>query len=338
VASGFALVIVLWVLAGLTVVAVAVASSARVSSESTRLLRDRIRAEAAFISTAARIQLIASTSVQTADRYQGLRGSLYLDGRTTQVGTDESVVLQDGRGLVNLNRADGITLSRLLVFCGVPVEATASLTEALADYVDTDTEKRLNGAEAFDYRMANATVPPPRNAPLLSREEVWRVLGWASHRSGWEQSGCSDYVTVHGDSRYNQNTATLGALRASGMDAGLAQSYHRGRSRGEPSSANSMAGPSTQGQFSLSMLGGGFVGNTMRVRHQMRRIEWALEYELELTPSRTGGPWRLHEVRYLTALPDARPDGLASRFPAVDYRPTEQEVNQANAPSRLPFN
>ena len=62
---GFALVLVLWVLAGLTVVAVAVASSLRTSAESVKLLRDRVRAEAAIVAAKAQ-QVEAKSRIEAA--------------------------------------------------------------------------------------------------------------------------------------------------------------------------------------------------------------------------------------------------------------------------------
>jgi len=337
VGRGFALVIVLWVLAGLTVVAVAVASTARVSGESTRLLRERIRAEAAFISTAARIQVIASTSQSEVNRFEGARGRLYLDGRSTEVDAVERVSMQDARGLVNLNLASKTFLTRLLLQCGVAGNRTDPLVDALADYIDSDDLKRLNGAEAFDYRFAGG-LPAPRNAELVSRNEVWRVLGWPEIRAVWDENRCAEAVTVRGDGRFNQNTAPLPVLVAFGLDEPIAQGLLGARADGLNAR---IAPPSNAGAevdvLASLRLSGATVGRTLRVRHAMALVEWTLEYELELTPTRPGGPWRLHEMRYLEAAPSSMPGVSTSRVPAVDHRPSESEPIQGNAPPRLPF-
>ena len=335
--SGFALVIVLWVLAGLTVVAVAVASTARVSAESTVLLRDRIRAEAAFISTAARIQVIASTSQPGVNRFDGVRGRLYLDGRSTEVDAVERVSMQDARGLVNLNLASRTFLSGLLLQCGVAGNRTDPMVDALADYIDSDNLKRLNGAEAFDYRFAG-DLPAPRNAELVSRNEVWRVLGWQEIRAAWDQNRCAEAVPVRGDGRFNQNTAPLPVLVAFGLDQPIAQGLLGAREDG----LNAGIVPPTTADAQVDVLAslrlsGATVGRTLRVRHAMALVEWTLEYELELTPTRPGGPWRLHEMRYLEAAPSSMPGVSTSRFPAIDHRPSESEAIQGNAPPRLPF-
>lgn len=332
---GFALVIVLWVLAGLTVVAVAVAASARVSSEGTKLLRDRVRAEAAFMSTAARIQFIASTSRSNFNGYEGLRGRLYLDGRPMEVADGEQVTLQDSRGLVNLNNASAQQVSQLLVQCGVNADAAAALADALGDYIDIDDLKRLNGAEAFEYRL-RGNLPAPRNAPLLSREELWRIQGWADIQAVWNERSCNQHVITQGtDSGYNQNTATLAVMLSNGVEPTIAAGILESRAAGIVASQSRLDGDPND--FFLLMRASGRVGQTMRIRHSLALVEWELEYALELTPSRPGGPWRLHEVRYVDKLVGAPRPTLLSRFPPVDYTPSEQERTQSNAPRSLPF-
>ncbi len=331
--AGFALVLVLWVLAGLTVVAVAVANSARVGGQSSRLLRDRVQAESAFISTAARLQVITATSTARANQYHGVRGRVYADGRTMEVGAGEQVSVQDARGLVNLNKADPAVLTRLLLGCGVAAAAAPAAVSALGDYVDEDELKSLNGAEAFDYRI-DASLPAPRNAELLTRDELWRVKNWPELRAGWERNRCSDAVTVRGDGRFNQSTAPLPVLQAQGIDATIAQGLIDARRDGI---AYDPARQGDGGPISFLRIGGGFVGSTLRVRHRVDGLEWQLEYELELTPTRPGGPWRLHEVRYIARQPESASPKVGSTFPAVDHRPSEQETEQGDAPSRLPF-
>ncbi len=333
--DGFALVIVLWVLAGLTVVAVAVAASARVGNEATKLLRDRVNAEAAFMSTAARIQVIASTSRSNFNGYEGLRGRLFLDGRLTEIGAGEQVILQDSRGLVNLNNASTQQVRQLLVQCGVNAADANALADALEDYIDIDDLKRLNGAEAFDYRLRGG-LPPPRNAPLLSREELWRIQGWPDIRRVWDERGCSNEVITQGtDSGYNQNTATLSVMLSNGVERPIAQGILETRSGGIMTGQSRVEGDPND--FFLLMRTRGRVGETMRIRHSLPLIEWELEYALELTPSRPGGPWRLHEVRYVGKTPFATKPALTAKFPPVDYSPSEQERTQSNAPPALPF-
>ena len=330
-AHGFALVMVLWVLAGLTVVAVAVASSTRASSESVKLLRDRVRGEAQFLSTAARLQVMMATGVSDRSYIEGDRGRVYADGRSTRVGTDEWVSVQDTRGLVNLNARAQERLARLLPLCGAAETEVASLVDSLADYSDADNLKRLNGAEAFDYRSAN--LPEPRNAKLMDRDEIWRIKGWPALKPAWQAAGCNSLVTVHNDERFNPNTAPGILLQVNGMTPDAASALVEARRDGLPSLAVQRAGGDPNDPFSF--LGGGIVGNTARISHQSSSVEWSSAYELELTPLREGGPWRMHDIRY-PPRPATKPLTQAE-LPAPDFQLPQRDRAPRNAPSGLPF-
>lgn len=328
---GFALVIVLWVLAGLSVVAVTVAASASNSAQSVKLLRDRVAAERAFLSTAAQLAVMASTSLAQRSYLDSDRGRLFVDGRITQVNQHEWVQLQDVRGLLNLNRPNAERLRGLLRHCGASDGQAPALADALADYVDTDSLKRLNGAEAFDYRGTDLTEP--RNAALLSREEMWRVMGFAALKERWATRGCDALVTVHGDGSVNRNTSPLPLLLADGVSETAATALIDARKDGLPSLEIQSGGNDPSNPFTF--VAGGYPGNVLRIRHQIDSIEWTLEYELELTPQRNGGPWRLHELRNPPNL--ALPVSAGASLPAVDFRTPERDRRRLNAAPNLPF-
>ncbi len=328
---GFALVIVLWVIAGLTVVAAAVASSARTTNESVKLLRDRVRAEAAFMSTAARVEMLAATAPAGRTDLYGARGRLPVDGRPLMVDESETVTVQDLRGLVDLNRTSPSRIEALLKRCGIREADAPKLADALADYVDQDSLKRINGAETFEYRSAG--IATPRNSELLSREELWRVLGWQDIRATWNAAGCEQLVTVHGDGMSNRNTAPLQILLTDGMNETTAKALVDARREGLP--AVGVESTSTDSSNPFNFAGGGFAGGTMRVVHQATWVEWTFEYELELTPMRNGGPWRLHEVR--TAPRPAQMAKALASLPPVDFRNPERDPTLNNAAPTLPF-
>lgn len=328
--SGFALVMVLWVLAGLTVVAVAVAASVQSSNRSVKLLRDRLAAETSFISTAARLQLMAATGIARRTDIDGPRGRLPADGRTLAVGPGEWVSVQDVRGLLDLNDP-GKRLAGLLPRCGGTESTLSSLVEALADYVDKDDLKRLNGAEAFDYRMVQ--MPEPRNAPLMTREELWRVKGWPALKARWQGAGCDALVSTNGDGRFNPNTAPLAMLEADGNTPEAATAFVAARSDGLPTLDIQSRAPDSANLFAL--LGGGFVGDTLRIRHSAAQVEWEFEYELKLTPFVEGGPWRMLELRYPTRrgdLPRSAQPLMASEAQMIPREPTRNNAPFPLAP------
>jgi len=316
---GFALVIVLWTLAGLAVVAAAVAATSRTANLNIKLLRDRVQAEAAFMSTAARIQVFASTS--PAGRSYFGRGAVRLevDGTPLVAGEDERVVLQDLRGLINLNLAQPTRVEALLKACAVSDSVARRLADALADYIDSDGLKHVNGAEAFEYRADGQ--PEPRNARLISSDELWRA------------TGCDGAVTVHGDGAINRNTAPLRVLLADGVSETRAAGMIEARREGLPEVAVQTSTPDDPSN-PFGFIGGAFVGPSMRVSHSAGWIQWQWEYVLDLTPSRNGGPWRLLELRNPARsgpLPAARRE-----LPPAN-RVIERDPNSDDAFSRSPF-
>ena len=105
------------------------------------------------------------------------------------------------------------------------------------------------------------------------------------------------------------------------------------RRDGLPSVAIQTTGDDPSNPFNFS--GGGFTGGTLRIQHAITSVEWNLEYELELTPMRNGGPWRLHEMRSPTRAKRTVPASTA--LPPVNYRLPESDRTLNDAASRLPF-
>lgn len=328
--GGFALVIVLWVLAGLTVVAVSIAATVQSNGVSVKLLRERLRAERAFIDTSSRLKVIAATGAALPASYLSERGEVFLDGRPTQVSDDESVSLQDARGLISLESPGLPAWRRLLQYCGANADEAEKLQESLQDYVDSDSLRRLHGAERDDYRAVG--LQPPRNAPLLSRQEIWRVLGWAELRERWQAKQCTDLITAGDVGTFNVNTAPLGALLARGDDPVKARALIDARQAGLPYVGGGLL---DLGQGDNPMLRtGGRAGDRVRVLHQMRSIEWALQYDLQISLDEPGGPWRLLEVQ---VVPRRMLPGEASKFPPLDFVPSPQDLARLNALSVTPF-
>ena len=188
------------------------------------------------------------------------------------------------------------------------------------------SRSQRNGAEAFEYRRDDE--PEPRNARLLSQEEVWRVKGWAAIRDVWKARGCDDHTTVHNDGRFNSNTAAAPVLETAGLTPDAAQAMVQGRREGFEAVPGALtAAAITSDPFGNSS---GSSGGTLRISHRLASVEWQLGYELELTPSRDGGPWRMHEIRYRRRPPPEGPD--LTRLPAPDF---ELQDSERPAPDAL---
>ncbi|MBP7517636.1 MAG: type II secretion system minor pseudopilin GspK [Desulfobulbus sp.] len=95
-------------------------------------------------------------------------------------------------------------------------EEAEGLIDALADWIDTDSRERLQGAEEGYYR---ALDPPHgcRNGPVRQIGELLRVRGMTPELlyGDSEREGIAAYITVAGeDGKINLNTAPLPVLQA----------------------------------------------------------------------------------------------------------------------------
>lgn len=130
--------------------------------------------------------------------------------------------LQDERGLLNLNLLAGdeevINSSlvrravRLLGLLGVKAELREPLISKLRDYVDSDNNHRLNGAEEYHYKKRG--LPPPSNKSLLKPMECLRILDWAEQESLWKNGLWGQLTTTAMAGDNNINTAPLLILKS----------------------------------------------------------------------------------------------------------------------------
>lgn len=136
---------------------------------------------------------------------------VWIDGRPHR---DEAlavrITLQDAAGQLNLANLSPQAFRRLAEELGVGEDEADRLRAALEDYVDSDGERRLNGAEARDYGAAS----PPSQAPLRAPDELLSVLG------ARERIRASVWRTLRDELTYdslrtqlNVNTANAALLR-----------------------------------------------------------------------------------------------------------------------------
>ena len=103
--------------------------------------------------------------------------------------------IESETGKVDLNNASDALLMRLLEGVGAKGLNAASLTDRIADFRDGDGLRRLNGAEADEYRRAG--VPGgPKDAPFAAVEELGQVLGVSPELA----ARLRPYVTVYSSS------------------------------------------------------------------------------------------------------------------------------------------
>lgn len=220
--QGFALAAILWLLAGLTVLVasigtslVAVSRTNRDTQERAQLLLDEQRA-VADVAYLTMTNKLLGAGAQVGPKV------LLLDGSTRyQSDPQASVGLQDMQGLVGLNSPASDDIARLVPLCGATQQQAGALADALLDYEDADSLKRVNGAEAFEYSAAGMTAP--RNRPLADVQELWQVYGWRAIQPKWQAQDCDQWVSLASNLQVNLWTAPKRVLQAVGLSAEQAE-------------------------------------------------------------------------------------------------------------------
>lgn len=87
-----------------------------------------------------------------------------------------TIAVESESGKVDINTASDALLQRLIEGLGAEGIAAATIVDRIADFRDADDLRRLNGAEADDYRKAGL-AHGPKNAPFSAVEELHEVMG-----------------------------------------------------------------------------------------------------------------------------------------------------------------
>lgn len=244
-----------------------------------------------------------------------------VDGRSYQLPSGIEFSVQDARGLISVAEPQPDLMRRYLAARGLPPGEVEALIDALADYVDGDTLRRLNGAEAPAY--AEAGLPPPRNEWLASPYELRSVYGWHRRPELWVRA--SDTFSAVRHPWVNPNTAPLEVLRAlpgatpEGVEALLSVREQR-------QIVNAADLLSVSGIVLADDLPQFNPGTLYRLRLWQPEATRMLEYTVMLTLTAPSQPWALLEVRQLPRRPDdanapaySAPRGEFS--PSSDRRP-----------------
>lgn len=310
---GFALAAVLWLLAGLSIVITMISDISQTSAERVALIQKRTDFLISVTSAKSQAQhWLSSASSGLSDFSKG-SDSIRVDGSIYKFDEDSMIRLQDEGGLINLSSIDRNLINNFLIQCGVPMQRVPYLIDALEDYIDSDNLQRINGAEQAIY--AEYGNPPPRNAPLVTVQEIWRIHGWGEFRINMEQNGCSELLTIYGETTMtgaslNLATAPEKVLLAAGLDKEQIGDITNARNDPERLSErtalnNQLAGRNT-GMF--SGLTGKHVQRTVRVTHLSAKGPWQFSYILFLDSSNDDRPWQvLHpELKSMNSLPNKK--------------------------------
>lgn len=173
--SGVVLVLVLWVMTLLAVIAGNFAFSMRSEAQIARNLVSTAQARAFADAGVQRAWLELMKPPTDSQRWQA-------DGVPHEFTLHDAllrVTLEDESGKIDLNTASDALLKGLFLSVDLSDEASTGLLDAVLDWRDADTLKRLHGAEEDDYRAVGKSYGPS-NAPFETVDELQRVLGMTS--------------------------------------------------------------------------------------------------------------------------------------------------------------
>lgn len=290
--TGFVLVATLWVIVLMTM-AIGYFSErtsralglAQKNSENIQVLIEQQNARAELL------YRLATTSISVYGLGPTEASSIALDNRPYRIGNLVMARLQDNRGLVNLNYLSNERLYRLLGILGVAAEKRDALIDALLDYTDEDNLRRLNGAEAPEYRARG--LPPPANDYLRTPFEARTILGWGTQRELWENLRLNELITTSPVAGLNPNTApwqvlaTLPNVTDDVARQMITQRQLRPLTHGDIQQITGMSAGDMM--FMISTI----PGPSIRVIQTSPSRQWAMQYNVTLTPFDNGQPWHL---------------------------------------------
>lgn len=170
--AGIALILVLWMVSLLAVIAGNFAFGMRSEAQITRNLVSVAQARALADAGVQRAWYELTLPADEAQRWKP-------DGRVWEMNLADGtvqVIIQDESGKIDINTASETLLKGLFLSVGLDEARSVALLDALVDWRDADTVRRLHGAEESEYRAAGKTVMPT-NSPFETIDELRRVLG-----------------------------------------------------------------------------------------------------------------------------------------------------------------
>lgn len=168
---GMALILVLWLTTLLTVMAATFALDARREATLLKGVRDSSQGSA-LCEGALHYAMgrLAATNPLLKWRADGSVYELLYGGARVRV------AMLDEAAKVDLNSAQDALLQGLFSAVGLAQDEAVRMANVIMDWRDADELRRLQGAEAEDYRLAGRNFGP-RNKPFLAVEELQTVLG-----------------------------------------------------------------------------------------------------------------------------------------------------------------
>ena len=251
---GFALLVVLLVLALVAVVGAEFAYSMRLEASAVRAYKSGIigthLAETALEQAIREIVADAPLVVEDDDGlltfYAADRQALPRPRRTKAelVGGQYSYRITDEEARLNINTSPPDRIDRLLLTLGVEKEVRDTIGDSIQDWRDPNEEHRANGAESEDYYLKLPTPYRSHNANLESITELQQIKGitTAIYNGSKDHPGLAAFVTVRSTGTVNMNTAPAAVLSALGISTAEITEIQQSRRNNGPY-------PSVPGKF-----------------------------------------------------------------------------------------
>lgn len=152
--------------------------------------------------------------------------NLVLDEQVLQYG-GLNFVVQDTAGLIGLTEVSHRALVQHLLRRGRTHIRPQQLIDSYLDYRDADNQRRLSGAEAFDYRLAERAEP--LNGALRNPLQLRDVMHWDRVLQPWSNGELLYRLRVEGGTAINVNSASQEVLEWILDDTALAQQFFEQR-------------------------------------------------------------------------------------------------------------
>lgn len=211
---GFALIIVIWVIALLTILAVEFCFGTRTDLNMTRNLKEET--ELYYLAKGGIYWAITQLIYKHDQRIKELRKNILVeeegkelqrewmgDGRVYKIPLDQGncelkVMGEDGK--VNINTVSETKLRKIIENFGLQEDLRDVVVDSILDWRDTDDFYRLNGAEN-DYYQSLKEPYPCKNGPLDSIEELLLIKGVTRDlffgSKGTEGNGLKDIFSIY---------------------------------------------------------------------------------------------------------------------------------------------
>ena len=243
---GFALLVVLLVLAMVAVVGAEFAYSMRLEASAVRAYKSGIigthLAETALQQAIREIVADAPYVVEDED---GLLTFYTIDRRPLPrlprakaeiTGGQYSYRITDEEARLNLNTTSPDVVDRLLTTLGLEKETRDTINDSIQDWRDPNDEHRANGAESDDYYLKLPVPYRAHNANLESITELLQIKGITPeiYNGKKDRSGLAALVTVRSTGTVNINTAGPEVLTALRLSTAQITAIQQGRRNGGP--------------------------------------------------------------------------------------------------------